>query len=235
MEESSERACCRVHAYEDGPLKGSPKACHGIQKHDPAVDGRVFKCKECGESECVDCAVPEHKGESCKDFQARMRRVHAEEETKTAQAFEARRFEIHPIDKPFVKKRSKNAIYDLNPCERCGSWLERERKCAHIKCKSALCILREEKPREMLTESCAGVKCMNEFCLRCTAPYFGEGGVYDVGNAAHQPGCTYFVRKKEDKRCKRRKTAEKKQRTSVEEVEDEDEEIGDSGFDDEDA
>lgn len=53
-----------------------------------------------------------------------------------------------------------------------------------------------------------GLKCGNQFCHRCNAPYFGKNSVPELGNKAHQPYCTYYKREKEDRRFKRKVKSE---------------------------
>lgn len=38
-----------------------------------------------------------------------------------------------------------------------------------------------------------GSRCGFEFCWRCGAEYWGDEGVYVLGNGAHRVGCVYFL------------------------------------------
>ena len=45
--------------------------------------------------------------------------------------------------------------------------------------------------------------CANQFCYECDAPYFGKNSVPELGNATHQPHCSYAKREHEDWRFQR--------------------------------
>lgn len=59
------------------------------QAYDREKDGRVFTCADCNFQVCTDCDRPEHVGESCTEYLARIVAVHGEAETKTREAFAA--------------------------------------------------------------------------------------------------------------------------------------------------
>jgi len=65
----------------------------------------------------------------------------------------------------------------------------------------------------------AGVKCGNQFCIRCNAPYYGENSVPDLGNKAHAPDCVYYKRGKEDRRFKRKMKEVKDEDVKVDSIE----------------
>lgn len=57
------------------------------QDYNRTRDGRVFTCADCSFQVCTDCDRPEHVGEVCAEYLARLAAVHGEAETKTREAF----------------------------------------------------------------------------------------------------------------------------------------------------
>ena len=88
-----------------------------LQPHGREIDGRVFVCRFCAFASSLDCERPEHDGETCAAYQARVALAthHAEAEAASAAAFArcpqcACFWEWHP-------KGNKGCNYTV--CENC--------------------------------------------------------------------------------------------------------------------
>lgn len=80
-----------------------------------------------------------------------------------------------------------------------------------LRCPGASCGVLIER---MLGGGCAHMVCplcKAHFCAGCGVGYFGVGGVYDLGNAAHGVGCSYGRREREDWRSVRRRKGDLKE------------------------
>lgn len=78
--------------------RGCGKSIVGKSKKDEAgkdVEVGVFNCKKCGAKACVPCARPYHEGESCAEYQLRIK-DRLEEEDKALK-------EIKRVTKPCPK------------------------------------------------------------------------------------------------------------------------------------
>lgn len=173
--------------------------CRHFQAHDETTQGRLFTCSKCGARECVRCNVREHEGETCGVFQARLHANHGHEEAQTATAFEEGYMAPEATHSGAMKEKFK----EPKPCPACGVMIEREDKCPHMTCKYTLaCDVMVVGG--LLMGWVLGIKCGNQFCIRCNAPYYGENSVPELGNKAHQPECVYYKREKEDRRFQRK-------------------------------
>ena len=126
-EECGEREC--LGDFTD--KGGNRVTCHSVQVHDRAIDGRVFRCRRCGNEDCVDCGIREHGGEMCGALHARLELEHGGEGIETVIAFE-RGYEGKELTR---SGNEKVMLKKPAPCPECGILIEREDKCARMTCE----------------------------------------------------------------------------------------------------
>jgi len=86
----------------------------GLQGFSRERDGRIFTCKLCHFRTCVECDRPEHTGETCEQYKARVTHnaKHSAEEAATAAAFK----KCPSCATIFVLEGGCGYV----PCEACG-------------------------------------------------------------------------------------------------------------------
>lgn len=89
------------------------QSCKSGRIHDPAVDGNIFCCSECGFRVCTTHEVPFHDGETCEEYNERTKIVWKKQEEQSIQT---------------ISRISK-------PCPNCQVNIQKTQGCDEMTCK----------------------------------------------------------------------------------------------------
>ncbi|KAF2162575.1 hypothetical protein M409DRAFT_27197 [Zasmidium cellare ATCC 36951] len=170
-----EYRCKTVQMLDNDERGCSRGSCKSFQVHESQE--RVFACVACSAQDCTFCSAPEHAGETCRQYQARLLAEHGDEEAATAASLRISAIDATGMSKSEFAKQDKLPT----PCPGCGILIVRAEDCHIMHC----------------------TVCSMHFCIRvgCGAKYLGSGTVVPlVGNAAHASTCPHHHRAEEDKR-----------------------------------
>ncbi|KAH0020868.1 hypothetical protein KCU78_g6320, partial [Aureobasidium melanogenum] len=107
-----EQACIRATLAADPDFRYClSTTCKSGQLHPGGTDEPIFRCEHCGHKHCIVCEANWHQDQTCEEFQAVRRRLHAENERSQQE----------------VKKLSK-------PCPGCRVPIQKNRGCDHMRC-----------------------------------------------------------------------------------------------------
>lgn len=108
-----EQACIRATLAADPDFRYClSTTCKSGQLHPGGTDEPIFRCEHCGHKHCIVCEANWHQDQTCEEFQAVRRRLHAENERSQQE----------------VKKLSK-------PCPGCRVPIQKNRGCDHMRCQ----------------------------------------------------------------------------------------------------
>ncbi|KAH5324355.1 hypothetical protein HBI12_092230 [Parastagonospora nodorum] len=142
-------------------------SCNSGQVHNSGAEGYIFCCVACGFRACTIHDAAFHEGETCGQFDERIKR---EEER---QAEEDRQAEKERVARELRKQQEAQSEEEVKRCAMvcpgCQTPIQKISGCDHMTCR----------------------KCRFEFCYICRAPYNGPGGIHRIGNSAHVAGCRY--------------------------------------------
>lgn len=106
-------------------------------------------------------------------------------EEETCEQYDVRRQDEVRASEALLGRISKKC-----PGVECGWSIEKSGGCDHMTCEFSR--LGTEMLGGVADES-VGSRCGFEFCWRCGAEYWGDEGVYMLGDGAHRVGCVYFL------------------------------------------